>query len=169
MRIRLWLETSPALLMTWVSLACLPGCDGGAAAQAEATAAYQSGLQHMREGQPEQAAADLLRAVVLNPEHAEAHFKLGKVLVYLSDVEGLLRDQGDPESVISTLHADGVERLVEDGVIKGGMLPKVRSCVEAIHAGVRKVHMIDGRMPHSLLLEIFTDKGVGTEIVNDEY
>ena len=89
-------------------------------------------------------------------------------LVFLSDVEGVLADEGDPDSVLSTLHAKDVEQLIAKGVIKGGMVPKVLSCVEAIHAGVRKVHMIDGRMPHSLLLEIFTDKGVGTEIIRDE-
>jgi acetylglutamate kinase len=61
-----------------------------------------------------------------------------------------------------------VETLIARGVISGGMLPKVRSATEALQAGVKKVHMIDGRMPHSLLLEIFTDKGVGTEIVGDE-
>jgi acetylglutamate kinase len=61
-----------------------------------------------------------------------------------------------------------VEELIAKGVIDGGMLPKVQSGVEALRAGVRKIHMIDGRMPHSLLLEIFTDKGVGTEIVWDE-
>jgi acetylglutamate kinase len=86
-------------------------------------------------------------------------------LVFLSDVPGLLRDPADPGSLIATLKVKEVEWLVAKGVIDGGMLPKVHSGVEAVHAGVRKVHMIDGRMPHSLLLEIFTDKGVGTEIV----
>lgn len=86
-------------------------------------------------------------------------------LVFLSDVPGLLKDADDPESIMPTLKAGEVEDLIDRGVIAGGMLPKVRSGVEALHAGVRKIHMIDGRMPHSLLLEIFTDKGVGTEIV----
>jgi len=88
-----------------------------------------------------------------------------KKLAYLSDVPGLLRDPLDPESLIGTLRAGQMERLVADGVISGGMLPKVRSGVQALHAGVEKVHMIDGRMPHSLLLEIFTDKGVGTQVL----
>lgn len=92
--------------------------------------------------------------------------KAGK-LVFLSDVPGLLKDADDPESLMPTLRAGEVEALIDEGVIDGGMLPKVRSGVEALHAGVRKIHMIDGRMPHSLLLEIFTDKGVGTEIVGD--
>lgn len=89
-------------------------------------------------------------------------------LAYLSDVPGLLRDVNDPESLIGTLRHGDVETLIARGVISGGMLPKVRSAIEALQAGVKKVHMIDGRMPHSLLLEIFTDKGVGTEIVGDE-
>ena len=88
-------------------------------------------------------------------------------LVYLSDVPGLLRDQADEASVLTTLQMRDVEELIANGVIRGGMLPKVRSGIEALKAGVRKVHMIDGRMLHSLLLEIFTDKGVGTEIVGN--
>jgi acetylglutamate kinase len=86
-------------------------------------------------------------------------------LAFLSDVPGLLRKAGDESSLIPTLKVDDVEALVQEGVIAGGMLPKVKSGVDALHGGVRKIHMIDGRMPHSLLLEIFTDKGVGTEIV----
>jgi acetylglutamate kinase len=89
-------------------------------------------------------------------------------LVFLTDVPGLLRDREDPESIITTLRAGEVEGLVARGVIDGGMLPKVNSGLEALKYGVNKIHMIDGRMPHSLLLEIFTDKGVGTEIVADE-
>lgn len=89
-------------------------------------------------------------------------------LVFISDVPGLLRDVDDPGSLISTLRLGNVRKLKEEGVIRGGMLPKVDSCVEAIQAGVQRVHLIDGRMPHSLLLEIFTKQGVGTEIKNDE-
>jgi len=61
-----------------------------------------------------------------------------------------------------------VETLIRDGVIAGGMLPKIRGALDALAAGVRKVHVVDGRMPHSLLLEIFTDQGIGTEIIQDE-
>ncbi len=89
-------------------------------------------------------------------------------LVFISDVPGLLRNVEDPQSLISTLRLGNVQRLKDEGVIRGGMLPKIDSCVEAMQAGVQRVHLIDGRMPHSLLLEIFTKQGVGTEIKNDE-
>ena len=82
----------------------------------------------------------------------------------VSDVAGLLKDPADPSTLFSTLHVGDIARLKEDGTISGGMLPKMDSCVEAIRAGVRKVHLVDGRMAHSLLLEIFTREGVGTEI-----
>jgi len=86
-------------------------------------------------------------------------------LVFLSDVPGLLRDINDPESIMSTLRREEVIQLIQRGVIAGGMLPKVSGAVKAIEAGVRKAHIIDASMPHSLLLELFTDKGVGTEII----
>ncbi len=82
----------------------------------------------------------------------------------VSDVPGLLKDPEDPTTLFSTLHLDAVDRLKADGVISGGMLPKIESCEDAIRAGVKKVHLVDGRMAHSLLLEIFTREGVGTEI-----
>ncbi len=86
-------------------------------------------------------------------------------LVFLSDVPGLLRDPRDPATLISSLHVSEVEQLKASGVIDKGMIPKVDSAVEAVGAGVRRVHFVDGRIPHSVLLEIFTDKGIGTEIV----
>ena len=82
----------------------------------------------------------------------------------VSDVPGLLKDPADPSTLFSTLHLGDVETLKADGVISGGMLPKIESCADAIRAGVKKVHLVDGRMAHSLLLEIFTREGVGTEI-----
>ena len=85
-------------------------------------------------------------------------------LAFVSDVPGLLRNSQDPSSLIPTLKADEAPALVKDGIVGGGMLPKIQSCIEAIQAGVRKVHLVDGRMAHSLLLEIFTQNGVGTEI-----
>jgi len=86
-------------------------------------------------------------------------------LVYMSDVPGLLQNPDDPASVISHLPVAEVEALKNSGVISKGMIPKVDSAVRAVAAGVEKVFFIDGRMDHSLLLEIFTDAGVGTEIV----
>ena len=89
-------------------------------------------------------------------------------LAFISDVPGLLRDVNDPESRIASVRVSGIETLKEAGIVGGGMLPKLDSCVDAIRAGVGKVHLVDGRMPHSLLLEIFTKQGVGTEIIADE-
>lgn len=87
-------------------------------------------------------------------------------LVYLSDVPGLLGDPNDPDSLIPTLKVGQVDQLKEDGTISQGMIPKIDSSMKALDAGVHRVHFIDGRLPHSLLLEIFTDKGIGTEIVH---
>ena len=87
-------------------------------------------------------------------------------LVYMSDVPGLLSNPSDPTSLISTLKVSQVDGLKKTGVIDKGMRPKVASAVRALEDGVQRVHFIDGRLPHSLLLEIFTDKGIGTEIVH---
>jgi acetylglutamate kinase len=86
-------------------------------------------------------------------------------LVYMSDVPGLLANPADPSSLISTLKTSHVDDLKKKGVIDKGMRPKVQSAVRALQEGVQRVHFIDGRLPHSLLLEIFTDGGIGTEIV----
>ncbi len=85
--------------------------------------------------------------------------------VYISDVLGVMRDPADASSLLPSLNRASVEKLVNERVITGGMIPKVRSAISALDAGVQKVHMIDGRIPHSLLLEIFTESGIGTEIV----
>lgn len=87
-------------------------------------------------------------------------------LVYMSDVPGLLADPKDPATLISTVRTGEVEGLKKKGIIDKGMRPKVLSAVRALQEGVQRVHFVDGRMPHSLLLEIFTDRGVGTEIVH---
>ena len=87
-------------------------------------------------------------------------------LVYLCDVPGLLRDPADPATLLSSLAVGEVAQLKREGVIAAGMLPKVDSAVRALQEGVRRVHFVDGRQPHSLLLEIYTDQGVGTEIVS---
>jgi len=85
-------------------------------------------------------------------------------LVFLTDVPGLLRDQEDKSSLISSLHLSEVDELIARGVISGGMLPKIKGMVDAVKSGIRKAHIIDSSMPHSLLLELFTNEGVGTEI-----
>jgi acetylglutamate kinase len=86
-------------------------------------------------------------------------------LVFMSDVPGLLRSPNEPDSLITHLQIDEVPRLRKAGVIGEGMIPKVESAVAAIESGVEKVQFVDGRIPHSILLEIFTDAGVGTEVV----
>lgn len=86
--------------------------------------------------------------------------------VFLSNTHGIFTDPADPASFAGTLTADRIDVLVRDGIISGGMLPKVAACREAIRAGVRKAHIIDGRLKHSLLLEIFTNEGVGTQIIH---
>lgn len=86
-------------------------------------------------------------------------------IVFLSNVHGIMADPEDPDSLLSTIHEGEIETFITRGVIRGGMLPKVGACVRALDAGVRKAHIIDGRLPHSLLLEIFTDEGVGTQIL----
>lgn len=86
-------------------------------------------------------------------------------LVFLSDVPGLLADPSNPASIISSVRVEEIDDLIARGVIAGGMLPKIGGALEAVRAGVAKVHIIDSFLPHSLLLELFTDRGVGTEIV----
>jgi acetylglutamate kinase len=88
-----------------------------------------------------------------------------KRLVFMSDVPGLLRDPKNTESVISQLKVAEVDGMKRSGVIDKGMIPKVDSAVTAIQSGVEKVSFVDGRMPHAVLLEIFTDEGVGTEVL----
>jgi acetylglutamate kinase len=86
-------------------------------------------------------------------------------LVFLSDVNGVRRDKDDPESLIHSLTAQEARRLIADGSIEAGMIPKVEGCLDTLSRGVRKIHIIDGRLRHSLLLEIYTNRGVGTELV----
>jgi acetylglutamate kinase len=86
-------------------------------------------------------------------------------LVFLSNTHGIMLDPKREDSTASTLSREEVDSLIHKEVITGGMLPKARACLKALEGGVRKAHIIDGRLPHSLLLEIFTDKGVGTQIV----
>ena len=110
-------------------------------------------------GQPYNVNADVAAATVASALRARR-------LVYLSDVPGLLSDPTNLGTLISTLKVSQVDKLKKNGTISAGMLPKIDSAIRALDAGVHRVHFIDGRLPHSLLLEIFTDTGIGTEIVN---
>ncbi len=83
-------------------------------------------------------------------------------LVLMTDVRGLLRDKDDPDSLISTVQVSEVPRLKKEGVLSGGMIPKIECCVEAVRRGVRRTHIIDGRIPHSILIEMLTHEGIGT-------
>ncbi|TWU45690.1 Acetylglutamate kinase [Novipirellula aureliae] len=85
-------------------------------------------------------------------------------LIFLSDVNGVRRDKEDPDTIIHSLSSDEARNLIKTGVIDSGMIPKVEACLETLGRGVKKVHIIDGRLRHSLLLEIYTTSGVGTEI-----
>ena len=88
-------------------------------------------------------------------------------ILYLTDVEGLLADVDDPSARISRIDLSGLAALIDNGAISGGMIPKVQACVDAVEAGVGSAHMVDGRIPHVLLLELFTDVGIGTMVLPD--
>ncbi len=89
-------------------------------------------------------------------------------LVFMSDVPGVMRDPKDENTLINTIRTDEIDSLIADKVLSGGMLPKIASCVHALKSGINKVHLIDGRQRHSLLLELFTDHGVGTQIIRPD-
>ncbi len=104
----------------------------------------------------------------INADYAAGHIAgalRADKLVLLTDVEGIYADYRDKDSLLSTVRADEVDGLISSGVISGGMIPKIECCVHAIGSGVGQVHIIDGRVPHSILLEIFTDKGIGTMVL----
>ena len=87
-------------------------------------------------------------------------------LAFLTDIEEYTKDPKDPSTLISELNVSDGKKLMEEGYIGGGMLPKIQNCIDAIENGVSRVHILDGRIPHCLLLEIFTNKGIGTAIKN---
>jgi acetylglutamate kinase len=118
-----------------------------------------SPVAEAHDGKPYNVNADLVAGRVASALRARR-------LVYMSDVPGVLANPPAPDSLISTLKISQVDDLKKKGVIDKGMRPKVASAIHALQEGVQRVHFIDGRLPHSLLLEIFTDKGIGTEIVN---
>ena len=105
--------------------------------------------------------ADDAACAIARAMHAEK-------LAFLTDIEGVYKDPKDPETLISELTVTEARGLMEDGYIGGGMLPKLNNCIDAIENGVSRVHILDGRIPHCLLLEIFTNKGIGTAILDDE-
>ena len=89
-------------------------------------------------------------------------------LISMTDISGILRDKDDPETLISTINVSDTPELVAEGIISGGMIPKVECCTEAIRRGVKKVFIIDGRVPHSLLIETLTDEGMGTMLISGD-
>ncbi len=112
------------------------------------------------QGQKLNVNADTAAMAVAAAVHAEK-------MVYLSDVNGVRRDKNDPNSLIDSLTVEQAQDLICSGVIDSGMIPKVQACLEILESGVRKVHIIDGRVRHALLLEVFTSMGVGTEIIKN--
>ena len=89
-------------------------------------------------------------------------------VLFLTDVMGVLRDVNDKSSLMTSLSLSDVENLIADGTIAGGMIPKVRCCVEAVQGGVERAHIVDGRAPHAILIELFSDHGCGTMITYDK-
>lgn len=105
--------------------------------------------------------ADDAACAIARAMHAEK-------LAFLTDIEGVYKDPKDKESLISELRVSQAQQLMEEGYIGGGMLPKLHNCIDAVRNGVSRVHILDGRIPHCLLLEIFTNKGIGTAILDDD-
>lgn len=110
------------------------------------------------EKQPHNINADEVASAIATSLRAEK-------LVLLTNVQGVMRSGEDPDSLISSLTVDQIDELIKANVIHGGMIPKVGACVEALNGGVKKTHIIDARIQHALLLEIFTDRGIGTQII----
>lgn len=107
----------------------------------------------------------------INADYAAAKISVklnAEKLILLTDVPGILEDINEPESLLAEVNVNTINRLKEKGIIKGGMLPKVDCCLEAVQGGVSKSHILDGRLPHSLLLELFSQEGVGTMITADK-
>lgn len=111
------------------------------------------------EGEAYNVNADLVAGAVAGSLKAEK-------LIYLTDVEGV---KGESGNLISTLYLEEIDNLLDSGVVKGGMIPKLKSAREALQSGVKKVHIIDGRVPHSVIIELFTDEGLGTQIISSDY
>lgn len=99
--------------------------------------------------------------------YAVAEAMSAEKLAFLTDIHGVYKDPNNPDTKISELYIDEAEKLIQEGCIGGGMLPKLENCIKAIKNGVNRVHILDGQIPHSMLLEIFTDKGIGTVMLGD--
>ena len=110
------------------------------------------------EGQPYNINADTVAGELAAAMDAEK-------LILLTDTPGILRDRDDPESLIDQLSLSEARELINDGVVAGGMVPKTECCIRALAQGVRAAHILDGRVPHSLLLEVFTNSGIGTMVL----
>ena len=110
------------------------------------------------DNQPHNVNADEVASAIASSMNAEK-------LVLLTNVPGVMRDSDDPNSLISTLTTDEIDNLIKNNVIQSGMIPKVNACIEALNGGVKKTHILDARLSHALLLEFFTDQGVGTQIL----
>ena len=89
-------------------------------------------------------------------------------LISMTDIAGILKDKDDPSTLISKIYVEDAAKLMDEGIIQGGMIPKVQCCVDAINLGVRKVFVIDGRIPHSIIIEVLTDEGIGTMFVKND-
>jgi acetylglutamate kinase len=113
------------------------------------------------DGEPYNLNADTAAAALAGALAAEK-------LVYLTDVEGLYRDIDDPESLVDSATIAELEQLIASGAVSAGMVPKLRSCIDAMARGVQRTHILDGRIDHALLLEIFTPEGVGTMIAHND-
>ena len=105
--------------------------------------------------------ADDAACAIAKAVHAEK-------LAFLTDIEGVYRDPDDKSTLISELNVTQAKELIDSGFIGGGMLPKLNNCIDAVENGVSRVHILDGRIPHSLLLEIFTKNGIGTQFLAEE-
>lgn len=89
-------------------------------------------------------------------------------LVFMTDIEGVCRDANDPSTLLSVLTLEEANRMIDEGFVGGGMLPKLRNCIDAVEGGVGRVHILDGRLEHCLLLEFYTKKGIGTAFIGNE-
>lgn len=111
-----------------------------------------------REGNTYNINADTAAARIAGMLHAQS-------LISMTDIAGILRDKNDPSTLITKVHVSEAPQLIHEGIISGGMIPKVECCIEAIRRGVEKVFIIDGRIPHSILIEVLTDEGIGTMLI----